>query len=164
MKVTLQSVVALKPLTLVTTKHQLSVIVHIGAVVQPALVDSYVGVILPQRLEGLPVTCSLWNAQVCCHSYELLLQHSDVGNIQDVIATLEYDIQAVKKKIHMEEIQGTTLLSIVLDSIWSLLILHSWNEKPKRHLHWRRYVRTGDVAVVLLKGRISSFLVHPRHR
>lgn len=31
--------------------------------------------------------------------------HSDVGNIQDVIATLEYDIQVVKKKIHMEEIQ-----------------------------------------------------------
>ena len=37
-----------------------------------------------------------------------LSQHSDVGNIQDVIATLEYDIQAVKKKIHMEEIQGIT--------------------------------------------------------
>lgn len=37
---------------------------------------------------------------------EYFSQHSDVGNIQDVIATLEYDIQAVKKKIHMEEIQG----------------------------------------------------------
>ena len=45
--------------------------------------------------------------------YEILFQHSDVGNIQDVIATLEYDIQAVKKKIHMEEIQGTTLLSLI---------------------------------------------------